>query len=1025
MFKRFLCLLGIAGLVLLSAAYAVDHSAADAAADGWTGRFVLAKSPAVVLREAPDGNSATIQLSLTGIWLEVQQKEGDWLKFAEGWLPVSDVMGEEGVVEHFTAQLKQGESVFSYLGRARGWLNQNDFGKAEADVSEALRLEPQNARAFFVRGKIAAKRQRNDEALANYDRALDLSPRGAAVLAERGVRLMNLGEDERAIRDFDAAIEVNPADSHSWAMRGWCRSNKREFEKALADLAEAVRRNPRDAYVRAAHAVVYLRNQKLDEALAEAQEALRLNPKLGEGFATRGAVYAFQEKLDEALSDLNEAIRLGVAAASTFSYRAYAHSLKGNLDAAALDYTQAISLKADDAGLYFRRAEVWAGKGDNASAIVDLGECLKLAPQTVEAYVQRGRLRSEPDADGALPGAARLDEALDDFQQALRLDPRHVDALIHRAYIWSAKNETEKAQDDLSAAIRINPHESEAYCQRAGIHTSRGEYGAAIEDLTAGIGAEPTKTACLLDRAVAFALKGEYQKAIDDCQAVLKIEPNNTIAYFHTAMACSWGDRSEEAYEAYSAILRIDPDDAGALESRGHVAARLGKFDMALADFERLRQMKGHEAEAIRARSQVWEYQGQWDKAAADLTEAIRLKPDDAEMLRQRSACWLQLKKFDKAIAGAKETVRLEPNSELALQTLHVAQEAKAGRTVVRPPIMGATTETITINDAVLGNSEAGPLTPLYDLTLQGPAGFQLALEGAQMEEFEDNAAPFPQRVPMFDQGMARFKLAADKELAKDLFGRIESAHLSPEEAARCNKKAPSLQLTKDNLHIARSGTDVIKVLVLAHAGNEPASEPEFEVLTSTATRRLPELLSEAARRGTVIAALDLSEHLPPLTPFLPSQLLPLTPNDRFVRFTLRGPQGLTLAHELPVPGKFDEQPQPVAAHFAFLPGIEMRFQLKGPPIPAGTPLYGWLSVSGPWPTELGPPGKTELLIDPTVRPEAFRCGSAHRSMKPNAGCRSAANQRRTTGCLLSRSVRLAAEDDATAARSRPVSVGS
>src|SRR5487761_581766 len=75
--------------------------------------------------------------------------------------------------------------------------------------------------------------------------------------------------------------------------------------------------------------------------------------------------------------------------------------------------------------------------------------------------------------------------------------------------------------------------------------------------------------------------------------------------------------------------------------------------------------------------------------------------------------------------------------------------------------------------------------------------------------------------------------------------------------------------------------------------------------------------------------------------------------------WTGRGPHGLMLAHESEVVGKFEQRLQPVPTEFAFLPGIDMRFQLTGAAVPGAAPLYGLLSVSRAWPAELGPPGKT------------------------------------------------------------------
>ncbi|HEX5447150.1 MAG TPA: hypothetical protein VFW87_25265, partial [Pirellulales bacterium] len=120
-------------------------------------------------------------------------------------------------------------------------------------------------------------------------------------------------------------------------------------------------------------------------------------------------------------------------------------------------------------------------------------------------------------------------------------------------------------------------------------------------------------------------------------------------------------------------------------------------------------------------------------------------------------------------------------------------------------------------------------------------------------------------------------------------------------------------------------------------------------------------LVADAARRGAAICALFLSQRLPEMRPLLQPSF-----DGRFVRFSLRGPHGLMLAHESEIPGKFNERPQPVPAEFAFPPGIEARIQLTGVSVPAAAPVYGLFSVSRGWAAELGPLGSTNLSINIT-----------------------------------------------------------
>jgi hypothetical protein len=63
-------------------------------------------------------------------------------------------------------------------------------------------------------------------------------------------------------------------------------------------------------------------------------------------------------------------------------------------------------------------------------------------------------------------------------------------------------------------------------------------------------------------------------------------------------------------------------------------------------------------------------------------------------------------------------------------------------------------------------------------------------------------------------------------------------------------------------------------------------------------------------------------------------------------------------------------------AKFAFLPGIDMRFQLTGLPVPGAEALYGLLKVGAAWPEKLGSPGDTELpIVISNVHLEAAAAG--------------------------------------------------
>lgn len=519
MCRRLFCLLAATGFVFLSTVHA-GEPLSGAATDEWTGREVLARSQQVKLRERPDACSPVIETSPHGILFTVDREEGGWLRLAPGWMKVDDVVVVKQAVEHFSAQLAQAENVFGHLGRARGWLSQDDHDRALADVSEALRLDPENARAVLVRGEIAAARQRHDDALADYQRAVGLDPRDPFPLVSRARGWSERGDFDRAIADLTSAIALAPADARLRARRGWCHARKGDSDKALSDFSEAIRVDPENAYALSRRAAVHLHRKEFEQAMADADAAVRLDPKMAYARAIRGEIFVAQGKLAEALAEVDESLRLDASEAPVHKQRGLIHSRQGDIDAAILDYTQAIALNSADAAAYYQRANLWFWKHDPANAAIDLTEYLRLKPDDTNARVLRGLLRLDSDTD----------DAMLDFNEALRINPRSVGALQGIATVWQRRHENEKALQTLKTALAIAPENAAIYGQRAQFWSSLQKWDNAIADLDQVTRLKAQDASAFCERAKCRLALRQYDKAIRDANEALRLDPNTEEA---------------------------------------------------------------------------------------------------------------------------------------------------------------------------------------------------------------------------------------------------------------------------------------------------------------------------------------------------------------------------------------------------------------------------------------------------------------------------------------------------------------
>lgn len=624
----------------------------------WRDKAMLAKSAEVRVREQPDDQAALIDFSVQGIWLHVRQVRGDWLQVEPGWLRAADVVCDDEALDHFTADLTRAESAFAFLCRARAWMLKKDLDKAQADLSEALRLDPQCARVYFVRALIAVEQGEGAKMLENCERAIQLAPRDPVGFEARGAAWFERRELDRALADFDAAIEIFPNYYTARLRRGQVWGMKGDYQKAMADVDEAVRLCPRNPEAYATRAVVLSERRDYEAAIADATKAIELNPSLARGFAIRGGVRFAREEFDLALVDLSEAIRLDPTQDAFYSQRGRAHYLTGQYDAALLDFTQAISLKPGDDTRYKLRAIVWHAKGDTANAIVDLTEYLRFRPDDADAYLMRGRLRL----------AAESDEALGDFEATLRLVPGNVDALRGRALYWFKKWEFDKALEGLEAALVIDPQSIEARVLRGKARHLKNENQAAIDDFNAVLEREPHNTEALVGRAEAYHGLGATDRAIDDCTSALALNPDYILAFTTRGLARLMRGEKDQAIEDYTAAIRLAPLQTAAWNLRGLARSMHGDLTGAAADFAESLKLNPNQPDiAAELRKLRQPDDGKKDPPRVDV--------DDFKDWRSRTALGGALRTFEEAASDSKQAAPVDAD-----KLRQVARTAIGGR---------------------------------------------------------------------------------------------------------------------------------------------------------------------------------------------------------------------------------------------------------------------------------------------------------------------------------------------------------
>jgi tetratricopeptide (TPR) repeat protein len=131
-------------------------------------------------------------------------------------------------------------------------------------------------------------------------------------------------------------------------------------------------------------------------------------------------------------------------------------------------------------------------------------------------YLNRGNLYK---ANGA------YDQAIADYDEAIRLDPRDVKAYNNRGLAWMMKSAFDRALADLDQAIRLNPKYEDAFVNRGGVYYRKGNYANAVADYAEAVELAPNDTEALYWRGKAKLKNGDETGGEADIAAARKINP--------------------------------------------------------------------------------------------------------------------------------------------------------------------------------------------------------------------------------------------------------------------------------------------------------------------------------------------------------------------------------------------------------------------------------------------------------------------------------------------------------------------
>ncbi|MCZ2080396.1 MAG: tetratricopeptide repeat protein [Bryobacteraceae bacterium] len=184
-----------------------------------------------------------------------------------------------------------------------------------------------------------------------------------------------------------------------------------------------------------------------------------------------------------------------------------------------------------------------------------------------------------------LADAGRIEEAVSQYRQALRVDPASDVALFGLGSAFAAKGDYQEAALQYGEALRINPRYAEVHNNLGLIHLARGDLERAKASFASAVKYQPDFAAAHYNLGGVLMQQGKAEEAARQYRIAVSQRPQFAEAHYNLGLLASRAGRLKEALAHYADAIRLKPDYPEAHNNMGTAFAREGDMKRAVHHF--------------------------------------------------------------------------------------------------------------------------------------------------------------------------------------------------------------------------------------------------------------------------------------------------------------------------------------------------------------------------------------------------------------------------------------------------------
>lgn len=452
-------------------------------------------------------------------------------------------------MDFFNKELKDNpNNGYAYMSIAVLQMDANDYNLAQTNIEQAIRKLPKKdkewlARAFATRAHLYSIAGDTIKAIGDFDQAIKVNPKDddlyehyAQLLYElkrydEGTRLyheivslnpnsvmgyMGLGRNayatgnyEEAIRQYNKVISMYDDYSSGYAFRAESYLKQGKYLEAADDIMKAL---SIDSDAKAHHYLFEFPLNQTALVVTKLKGMAVKDPYNAEWYYYIGQVYNDKKMYREAINALKQAYDID-AHPVFLELIADSHQSLGEFSEALEAITQAQQMRPDEIEYIQIKGDILGESGDVDGAIAEWSRYIEKSPDFFYGYYRRGFFKDNAD---------RTDDALEDYNMAVMLNPNYAYAHLGQADMLMRKGETKKAIAAYKIVTELDTVPDNSSCAMYAF-LALGEKDKAIDFMNRVIEQDSTDCGNYYDGACFYSRLGDLDKALSNLRRSLEL----------------------------------------------------------------------------------------------------------------------------------------------------------------------------------------------------------------------------------------------------------------------------------------------------------------------------------------------------------------------------------------------------------------------------------------------------------------------------------------------------------------------